>query len=96
MAKPSEPKTWRVLRDACAKALENAKDKRLIESDKICVPVEIPLRWPIEDIDSFTKPVGIKKFRWCGIHSNCYRIVIEPYQTLVPDGGNYLHHKDVP
>lgn len=84
---------------ACDKALANARNEALVRANKMCVTVLIPLRFRAADIGSAAERLtagapqdAIKKIApraWPMAH----RCIIEPYQSLVPEGPNYLPPK---
>lgn len=87
----------RLLCAACDKAIANARDEALVRADEMCVMVLIPLRFRVADIASAEErmlaraPRGtIKKLASAGVADGAHRCIIEPYQSLVPEGPNYL------
>lgn len=87
----------RLLDAACDKALANARDEAEVRADNICVMVLIPLSFRVADIGAAGERLmaraprdSIKKFASAGMADGAWRCVIEPYQSLVPEGPNYL------
>lgn len=85
---------------ACDKALANACNEALVRANKMCVTILIPLRFRAADIGSAAERLtagapqdAIKKIASAGVADGAYRCIIEPYQSLVPEGPNYLPPK---
>lgn len=90
----------RLLGAACDKAIANARDEALVRANKMCVMVLIPLSFRVADIGAAGERLiarapqdTVKKFAFAGVADGAYRCIIEPYQSLVPEGPNYLPPK---
>lgn len=90
----------RLLGAACDKALANARDAATVRANIMCVSVLIPIRYRAADIGAAEErlwarlpPDTIKKIASYGMACGAHHRVIEPYQSLVPEGPNYLPPK---
>ncbi len=89
-----------ILDAAYDKALANARDEGLVRADRMCVTVLIPLRFRVADIGAAEDRLlaraprdALKKIAAAGVTNGSWCCIVEPYQSLVPEGPNYLPPK---
>jgi len=83
-----------ILHAAAAEALRNARDPERIRQDRMCVRVDIPLKFRAADLAAaearlLRAEAGIKKIAAGHAAQGAHRRVIEPYQCVAPEGPNY-------